>query len=119
MDRQFWVYLLARVSRVLYIGVTSELEKRVWQHKTKMLDGFSQRYNVDRLVHVEPYSRIDDAIARERQLKGWSRAKKVTLIERENPEWADLSYRLFQWDPVEVEAARREVAAMRRDASSS
>ncbi|HWV34975.1 MAG TPA: GIY-YIG nuclease family protein [Thermomicrobiales bacterium] len=115
MDRQFCVYILASVTRVLYLGVTSDLERRVWQHKTKAMEGFSSQYNVSRLVYVEPYDRIDDAIARERQLKRWARAKKVLLIEKENPEWADLSYKLFGWDPVEVGSA----ASLRRGESAS
>ena len=106
MDRQFYVYILASVSRVLYIGFTSNLEQRIWEHKTKAMPGFSDKYNVSRLVPYQEFSRADDGIARERQLKRWSRAKKIGLIEQGNPAWADLSYPLFGWDPGDIAAAR-------------
>jgi putative endonuclease len=89
--QQSWVYVMASPSRTLYIGVTSNLELRVAQHKAKSADSFTRKYNITLLVYAEEYAHIGDAIAREKQLKGWSRAKKVTLIERENPYWQDLS----------------------------
>jgi putative endonuclease len=113
MDRQFYVYILASVSRNLYIGFTSDLEKRVWEHKTKAMSGFSEKYNVNRLVHYEEFARADDGIAREKQLKRWSRAKKVRLIEQGNPGWADLSYPLFRWEPGEIASARETLQAER------
>ena len=90
-EKLFHVYILASRSRVLYIGVTSDLEKRLWQHKNKVADGFTARYAVDRLVHVESTPDARAAIAREKQLKGWRRSRKVALIESENPDWRDLS----------------------------
>ena len=91
MQRQYFVYIMASVRRTLYIGVTSNLERRVYEHKQGLAKGFTSRYHVGRLVHVEDFANVDDAIAREKQLKRWSRSKKVALIERENAEWRDLS----------------------------
>ena len=94
-EKQFHVYVLASRARVLYVGVTSDLAKRVWQHKCKLIPGFTARYNVDRLVHCEQTADALAAIAREKQIKGWLRAKKVKLVETENPEWIDLSAAWF------------------------
>ncbi|MDQ6640024.1 MAG: GIY-YIG nuclease family protein [Pseudomonadota bacterium] len=85
------VYLLASRTRVLYVGVTSDLTKRMAQHKEKAFPGFTARYNVDRLVYCEETGDALAAIAREKQIKGWVRAKEVALIKAENPEWRDLS----------------------------
>ena len=76
---------------VLYIGVTSKLVKRVYQHKTKAYKGFTSKYNCDKLVYFEVYSDVNEAIAREKQLKAGSRKKKNDLVNYENPEWKDLS----------------------------
>jgi putative endonuclease len=89
--RTYFVYVLSSHSRTLYIGVTSDLERRVYQHEHRTIPGFTAKYNVDQLVHLEDYSDVSDALARERQLKGWSRAKKIELIEKDNPGWHDLS----------------------------
>ena len=87
----YYVYLLAsRRHGTLYLGVTNNLSRRVWEHKTKTIPGFSARYSVDRLVWYETYDRIDEAIAREKDLKKWRRNWKVRLIEEMNPEWSDL-----------------------------
>jgi predicted GIY-YIG superfamily endonuclease len=72
----FFVYIVASPSRTIYVGVTENLERRVWQHRTKTYPGFSAKYGTTRLVWFEMHSRIDDAIAREKQIKGWSRDKK-------------------------------------------
>jgi len=76
---------------MLYIGVTNNLERRLSEHKQKLVPGYTSRYNLKRLVHFEEYTYVPDAIAREKQLKHWLRARKVALIEGGNPEWADLS----------------------------
>lgn len=89
--RQYWVYILSSYSRTLYVGVTNDLQRRVQQHKTKQVPGFTARYNVTRLVHSEAFSSVNDAIAREKQIKSWSRARKNALIEEYNPRWHDLS----------------------------
>jgi len=85
------LYIATNLSRTLYIGVTNDLERRVWEHKQKVGSGFAARYNVTQLAYYEEFVDIRDAIAREKQLKRWRREKKVWLIERENPEWRDLS----------------------------
>jgi putative endonuclease len=85
------VYILASKTGVLYIGVTNNLERRIAEHRQKQADAFSARYNITRLVHCEEFRYIDQAIAREKELKGWRREKKVALIEIENPRWIDLA----------------------------
>lgn len=90
--KQGFVYILTNYEKtVLYIGVTSNLERRISEHKTHVIEGFTDKYNVTNLVYVETYETIEEAIAREKQLKRWSRSKKVTLIESLNPTWNELS----------------------------
>jgi putative endonuclease len=90
----YFVYILASVSRTLYIGVTNDLRRRVYEHKTGAISGFARRYRVNRLVYFEAAEDALTAIAREKQLKGWVRRRKVELIEADNPEWEDLSDRV-------------------------
>jgi putative endonuclease len=90
-----YVYILASKSGVLYIGVTSRLDTRFIQHKLKLIKGFSTRYRTNRLVYFERFEDVRAAIAREKQLKGWIRAKKISLIESLNPSWSDLSEYMF------------------------
>ncbi|PAW79572.1 MAG: hypothetical protein B9S32_03280 [Verrucomicrobia bacterium Tous-C9LFEB] len=85
------VYILSSVSKVLYIGVTSDLEARLWQHKNKTYSGFSSKYDVTILVHVELLPDMRQAIEREKQIKKWRREKKLELIRTSNPHWEDLS----------------------------
>jgi putative endonuclease len=92
-----FTYIVASRSMVLYTGVTSDLEKRVWQHKNKAIPGFTARYDVDRLLHYEFYEGIEAAIAREKQIKGWVRRKKLALIAQMNPDFVDLAPTLFDW----------------------
>ena len=89
--REYFVYMMANHSRTLYTGVTRDLARRVSQHKEKVTEGFTKRYSIRRLVYFERYSDIHLAIAREKQIKGWRREKKVALVEAENPHWEDLS----------------------------
>jgi len=85
------VYMLAsKPDGVLYTGVTSDLIKRGWQHRNNLVEGFTERYHVHRLVYFEQYDLMTDAIEREKQLKKWRRDWKVALIERDNPHWVDL-----------------------------
>jgi putative endonuclease len=77
-------------SRTLYIGVTGSVQRRVWEHKEKLIEGFTKKYNIDRLVYYEFFEDFAGAIAREKQLKHWSRKKKIWLIEKENSLWLDL-----------------------------
>ena len=88
---QYYVYILTNVARTLYIGVTSDLTRRVYEHQHKLAVGFTKKYNVTMLVHYEVTIDVQSAIAREKQLKGWRRSKKIDLIEASNPEWVDLS----------------------------
>jgi putative endonuclease len=89
--RQYYLYFLASKTKVLYIGVTNNLERRLYEHKHKIVKGFTSKYNVNRLVYYEVYSDIRYAIAREKQLKAGPRRKKVELIEKENKDWRDLT----------------------------
>ena len=93
--RLYYVYMMASRSRVLYIGVTNDIGRRVEQHRSGLdLDAFTTRYRVYELVYYEEYDSIEQAIAREKQLKVWTRAKKIALIDAFNPEWLDLAPRL-------------------------
>ena len=89
---QSWVYILAsRKNGTLYVGVTVDLERRVEQHKSGLIAGFTKQYGVSTLVHFEEFAAITDAIAREKVIKGWRRSRKIALIELANPDWDDLS----------------------------
>jgi putative endonuclease len=90
-EKRYYVYILSSLSGTLYIGVTSNLERRVWQHKEHVSEGFTADYDVDRLVYWEVYDIVGRAITREKQLKGWRREKKIKLIEKANPQWKDLA----------------------------
>jgi putative endonuclease len=89
--RESYVYIMTNRSRVLYTGVTSNLTRRVYQHKKKLVEGFTKRYNLTRLVYYEAGDDIRSAIQREKQIKGWLRKRKIELIESINPNWDDLS----------------------------
>ena len=89
--KSYYVYIMTNKSRTLYTGVTNHLERRVWEHKNKVIPGFTSRYKITQLVYYEEGNDINVAIAREKQIKGWLRAKKIALIELINPEWRDLS----------------------------
>ena len=95
MARVYHVYIMASASRRLYIGVTGHLARRVQQHRAGESKGFSQKYQMKRLVYAEATSDVQAAIRREKQLKGWLRAKKLELIESLNPEWRDLGEQLL------------------------
>jgi putative endonuclease len=90
-EKRYYVYILSSLSGTLYIGVTSNLERRVWQHKEHVSEGFTADYDADRLVYWEVYDIVGRAITREKQLKGWRREKKIKLIEKANPQWKDLA----------------------------
>ena len=90
MPRSYWVYILASgPNGVLYVGVTGDLVRRVFEHRSNVADGFTKRYHVHRLMHFEEYGDVRDALKREKRLKKWNRAWKVRLIETNNPTWAD------------------------------
>jgi putative endonuclease len=98
-EGSYFAYIVASRSHTLYIGMTGDLLKRVFQHKQKTFEGFSAVYNCNRLVWFERYQGPRDAISREKQLKGWSRAKKIAFIEKTNPTWDDLSEGWYFVDP--------------------
>lgn len=104
-EGNYFTYIVASQSRTLYIGVTSDLLKRVYQHKWKEFGGFTSRYNCDRLVWFEKSQEVTTAIAREKQLKGWSREKKITMIESANPAWVDLSRDWYEVEPNDYKRA--------------
>ena len=89
--RHYYVYILSNLSKTLYIGVTNNLERRLYEHKNKLIDGFTKKYNLTKLVYFEDTTDVVEAICREKQLKGLLRSKKIQLIEEINPEWDDLS----------------------------
>jgi putative endonuclease len=93
---EYYVYIMANRSRTLYTGVTNNLQRRVYEHKQKLVEGFTKKYNITRLVYYESTNDINAAIAREKQIKGWLRSKKVSLIESINPDWGDLSIDWFE-----------------------
>ena len=89
MRKSYWVYILASQARVLYVGVTNDLARRVAEHRAGHGSTFTQRYHVHRLVYAEEYVDVREAIAREKAVKGWRRARKLDLIATVNPEWQD------------------------------
>jgi putative endonuclease len=91
MMKTYYVYILSNNSRTVYTGVTSDLIRRIYEHKNKLVPGFTQKYNLDRLVYYESTGDVRAALQREKQIKGWVRAKKVALIVSTNPAWRDLS----------------------------
>lgn len=94
--KQYYVYLLAsKRNGTLYIGVTNDLARRVWEHKNNIIEGFTQKYNVHKLIYYEIAADVDIAITREKQMKKWRWQWKIELIEKSNPEWKDLYYSLI------------------------
>jgi putative endonuclease len=100
MGKEYYVYIMTNKSRTLYTGVTSNLMRRVQEHKEKLIEGFTSKYNIHILVYYESTSSVYAALAREKQIKGWLRAKKIALIESENPEWKDLSFEWYVDEPT-------------------
>src|SRR5512139_1986061 len=96
-DKQYYVYIMTNeANRVLYTGVTNDLRRRVYEHKHKLVEGFTSKYNITQLVYFEDTPDVRAAIAREKQIKGWLRSKKIALIESMNPKWEDLSAEWFE-----------------------
>ena len=95
MSKEYYVYIMTNKSRTLYTGVTNNLMRRVYEHKNKLVPGFTSKYNIQFLVYYETGNDINAAIAREKQIKGWLRSKKIALIDSMNPKWKDLSE---EWD---------------------
>ncbi len=95
--KNYYVYILSNKSKTLYIGVTDDLVRRHYEHKNKLIEGFTKKYNISVLVYFETFSSIDHAIKREKQLKNWHRQWKINLIESKNKEWNDLSEEIIQY----------------------
>ena len=89
--KTYYVYIMTNYSKTLYVGITSDLIKRVYEHKNKLVQGFTKKYNITKLVYFEDTNDVNAAIEREKQIKGWLRSKKIALIKSTNPSWTDLS----------------------------
>jgi putative endonuclease len=89
--KDYYVYIMTNNSKTLYTGISNNLIRRVYEHKNKVVEGFTKKYNITKLVYLELFNNPDDAIRREKQIKGWIRKKKIDLIESMNPDWKDLS----------------------------
>lgn len=87
----YYVYILSSSTGTLYIGVTNSLERRMYEHKNKLVEGFTKKYNIDRLLYYEEFLDVNEAISREKVLKGWLRKKKLALVRTKNPKFIDLS----------------------------
>jgi putative endonuclease len=90
-DKRYYVYIMTNPSKTLYTGMTNNLQRRVEEHKQKLLPGFTPKYNITRLAYFEVFEDVRNAIDREKKIKSWSRAKRVALIESKNPNWDDLT----------------------------
>jgi putative endonuclease len=91
MERHYYVYIMTNKNdRVLYTGITNDLKRRIYEHKGKMIKGFTKSYNITKLIYYEIFRDVESAILREKQIKGGSRIKKIELVNRINPEWKDL-----------------------------
>lgn len=99
--KTYHVYIISNSSRMLYVGVTNDLQRRMFEHKGKLVPGFSQKYNLHQLVYWESFGNIKDAITRDRVIKGWLRTRKVVLIREMNPEWKDLAEDWFKTTPCQ------------------
>ncbi|MGB4107127.1 MAG: GIY-YIG nuclease family protein [Alphaproteobacteria bacterium] len=91
MEKQYYVYILAKArNSTFYVGMTSDLAKRIWEHKIETADGFTKKYNIKNLVYFETFNDPENAIKREKRLKKWNRTWKMRLVEEKNPDWKDL-----------------------------
>ena len=91
MEQKYWTYIVASRTGTLYVGMTNDIVRRMWEHKSGEFEGFASKYDCDRLVYWESFDDVRKAIDREKRLKGWRRAKKIALIESLNPRWQDLA----------------------------
>ncbi len=99
--KHYYVYIMTSPTGTLYTGMTNNLQRRVYEHKHKLIDGFTRQYNVTRLVYFEETDDVQAALTREKQIKGWVRRKKIEVIKSVNPKWVDLSE---EWSPCHSEA---------------
>jgi putative endonuclease len=110
--KEYYVYILSNLTKRLYVGITNNLERRMYEHKNKHADGFTAKYNLTRLVYFEDYKYVLDAIATEKQLKGWLRERKIALVESQNPNWDDLSE---FWFPVKTDSSTTSEYGLRSE----
>ena len=90
--KNYYVYIMTNNSKTLYTGMTNNLLRRVYEHKNKLIDGFTKKYSITQLVFFDETSDVNEAIILEKKIKGWTRSKKIALIESQNPNWLDLSH---------------------------
>lgn len=105
--REYYVYIMASYRGTLYTGVTNDLTRRVYEHRQKLVDGFTSKYNVSKLVYYEETDDVSVAIDREKEIKGWRRSKKVALIESMNPYWIDLAEDWYEETPASPDPSSR------------
>ena len=91
-ENQYYVYIMTNKSRTLYVGMTNNIKKRVYEHKKKLIEGFTKKYNINQLLYFETFGDSNSAIDREKTIKGWLRNKKIELLNQTNPHWKDLSH---------------------------
>ncbi len=103
--KEYCVYIITNKSKTLYIGMTNNLVRRIYEHKNKIIEGFSKKYNLTKLVYYEQCTDVREAIKREKQLKNWHRKWKINLIESVNPKWEDLSKIFFEKIDAEINSA--------------
>jgi putative endonuclease len=96
--KKYYVYIMTNKSGTLYTGMTNNIKKRVYDHKNKLIPGFTEKYNINRLVYYETFDDVYSAIAREKTIKGWLRKKKIELIQKTNPDWKDLAKDWYDQD---------------------
>ena len=114
-EHKYYVYIMASKSRRLYTGITNDIYHRALEHKSGETDGFTKRYRINRLVYYEVFKYVGNAIAREKEIKGWDRAKRVALIERDNPTWEDLAEDWGKEVPIDFDPRRREAFSFSRN----
>jgi putative endonuclease len=116
--RRYYVYIMASKSRVLYVGVTNDIRRRVWEHKKDVNPGFTSKYRIHRLVYFESFTYVGNAIAREKCIKGWLREKKVALIRSANPTWEDLArgcFDVIRFEPDENTSEKQVLRCVQDD----
>ena len=111
--RRYYVYIMASKSRVLYVGITNDIRRRVWEHKNNVHPGFTSKYRIHRLVYFETFKYVGNAIAREKRIKCWLRERKVALVRSANPTWEDLSEGWFDMICLKAEADASEKQVLR------
>ena len=119
MERLYYVYIVGSRTRNLYTGITNNLERRVYEHKRGLVPGFTRKYRVNRLMYFEVFHDVRAAIEREKQIKSWTRAKRIALLESQNPTWGDLAAEWdARWKRVERSLKRAEMQKRNADPSS-